>query len=65
MTVESAETSELTSACLDKLAQRTDLTKVVFIVHGFTEDSGAQWMSDMQTLLNEVDKEAAVVVRFF
>ena len=62
MTVESAEASEQTKECLAKLAQRSDLTKVVFIVHGFMESSGAEWMVEMQHQLNENDREAAVVV---
>merc|ERR1712038_811437 len=61
LTVESSEASEITLECLDKLAQRTDLTKVVFIVHGFQENSGVEWMQEMQRLLNSVDKQAAVV----
>ena len=62
MTVESTEASEQTQECLAKLAQRSDLTKVVFIVHGFMENSGAEWMVEMQHQLNEKDSEAAVVV---
>merc|ERR1712117_49885 len=51
----------VTRDCITKLKQRPDLTKIVILVHGWSETDEAFWMEDKHNNIDDEDPSAATI----
>ena len=57
--------NNITTACFDQLNERTDVKKVVIIIHGFLNGFSSGWLHEMQEDIQKVDPNTAVIVRIY
>ena len=51
-----------TTPCLQSLAARTDVKKIVILIHGFLNSFKTAWLHQMQADIQTVDPGTAVMV---
>ena len=54
--------NNVTDNCLRVLNARTDLTKVVIIIHGYLNSFQTGWMHQMQASIQALEPHTAIIV---
>ena len=57
--------NNVTESCLRVLNARTDLTKVVILIHGFLNSFQTSWLHQMQADIQELEPHTAIIVSYF